>query len=257
MTLEQLVKNYKELQDNAVIIGYRGSIAHGMYVPNTDPNSIDDVDLIAVSMGDIDHYFGFKPFGSRETKEIRQDPWDVVIYELRKFVGLLKNGNPNVLALLWNKPEHLIKVSSEGQTLINNRHLFLGKHIYTSFIGYAKGQMHKMTAFKFEGYMGDKRKKLVEKYGYDTKNAAHMIRLIRMLVEFLQTGDIVVYRPDAAELLEIKHGKWTLDQVKIEAERLFRNAAAVYNTCTLPEKPQIEVIDQLVVDMMKEHFNVK
>jgi len=31
---------------NTIFLGYRGSIAHGMYVPNSDPNSIDDKDIM-------------------------------------------------------------------------------------------------------------------------------------------------------------------------------------------------------------------
>ena len=31
-----------------IIVGYRGSIAHGMYLANTDPNSIDDKDIMGV-----------------------------------------------------------------------------------------------------------------------------------------------------------------------------------------------------------------
>jgi len=30
------------LPDNLILLGYRGSIAHNMYVPQHDPNSIDD-----------------------------------------------------------------------------------------------------------------------------------------------------------------------------------------------------------------------
>lgn len=30
------------LNEWCILLGYRGSVAHGMYVPNSDPNSIDD-----------------------------------------------------------------------------------------------------------------------------------------------------------------------------------------------------------------------
>ena len=57
------------------------------------------------------------------------------------------------------------------------------------------------------GYLGDKRKQLVLEHGYDSKNAAHLIRLLRMCKEFLATGEMIVFRPDAAELLDIKKGQ--------------------------------------------------
>lgn len=38
--------------------------------------------------------------------------------------------------------------------------------------------------------MGEKRKQLVAKHGYDTKNASHLIRLLRMGMEFLTVEEI-------------------------------------------------------------------
>ena len=33
-----------------ILMAYRGSIAHGMYTPSTDPDSIDDKDLMGVCL---------------------------------------------------------------------------------------------------------------------------------------------------------------------------------------------------------------
>jgi hypothetical protein len=61
---------------------------------------------------------------------------------------------------------------------------------------------------------------------YDSKNAAHLIRLLRMGIEFLIEGAMYVERADGPELLEIKRGGWTLGKVKAEAERLFQLGGA-------------------------------
>ena len=34
--------------EGLILLGYRGSIAHGMYVPQEDPDSIDDKDVMGV-----------------------------------------------------------------------------------------------------------------------------------------------------------------------------------------------------------------
>ena len=70
--------------------------------------------------------------------------------------------------------------------------------------------------------MGQKRRELVRRVGYDAKNAAHLIRLLRMGIEFLIEGTMHVERADAPELLDIKRGEWPLEKVKAEAERLFQ-----------------------------------
>ena len=77
--------------------------------------------------------------------------------------------------------------------------------------------------------LGAKRKALVEHFGFDTKAASHLIRLLRMGIEFLTDGELQVTRHvDGPQLLEIKRGEWTLDQVKAEADRLFKLSEKTY-----------------------------
>lgn len=57
------------------------------------------------------------------------------------------------------------------------------------------------------------RSELEEQFGYDTKHAMHLVRLLRMGTEILSTGQVNVLRPDAKELLEIRDGKWSYDEL--------------------------------------------
>jgi len=251
MLPQSLIQTYSGLGEWAILHGYRGSIAHGMYMPPSDPNSLADKDTMSVCVPSLDYYFGLKEYGSRQTKEIKQGEWDIVVYTLQKFINLLYKGNPNVLTLLWLDPQHYIQVKAAGQYLIDQRELFVGKHVYQSFTGYAYSQLKRMERINFKGYMGEKRKRLVMKHGYDTKNAAHLIRLLRMGIEFMRDGTIQVTRPDAAELLDIKRGEWRLEQVKSEAERLFKAAEEGYNSSSLPEKPDFEAVHRLTVEVTR------
>jgi uncharacterized protein len=241
------------MTDWCILHGYRGSIAHGMFEPSIEPNSIDDKDTMAICVPSLDHYFGLAEYGSRGTREIKVGPWDIVIYESRKMLRLLAQGNPNVLALLWLPENMYIKRTAAGQMILDRREIFVGRHVYKPFVGYATQQFYKMEHGAFKGYMGDKRKALVEKYGYDTKNAAHLIRLLRMGIEFLRDGILHVDRGgyDATELLAIKHGEWTLERVKAEAERLFRRAEETYDRSTLPAGPDRQRIGWLAVDVVE------
>jgi predicted nucleotidyltransferase len=242
------------MEPEAILIGYRGSITHGTYMPQNDPNSIDDKDVMSIVIPPIDFYLGLKNWGSRGTKEIKQDEWDIVVYELKKYLSLVAKSNPNVLSLLWLDDGDYIFISDLGKMLIANRDMFITKQAYHSFIGYAHGQAHRMTHMAFEGYMGEKRKRLVKQYGYDTKNAAHLIRLLRMGIEYLSEGRLYVKRQDATQLLEIKHGEWTLEQVQKEADRLFVLAHESYVRSNLPSEPNKKAINDLCVTMLKERF---
>jgi hypothetical protein len=102
-----------------------------------------------------------------------------------------------------------------------------------------------MTALAYQGYMGEKRKQLVDKFGYDTKNASHLIRLLRMAIEFLGDGDLQVFRNDAYELLQIKRGEWALEKIMQHSEDLFKLAREAYAYSPLPPKPDHEKISKL------------
>lgn len=253
---EVLTKN-PSLQEWSILLGYRGSIAHGMYVPPKEPTSIDDKDLMGVCIPPLDHYFGLKVFGSHGTQEIKEGEWDIVVYETRKFVQLLAQGNPNVLSLLWLAPNYYVHVTEAGHLLIENRNLFVGRHVYHSFTGYAHSQLHRMTHNAFQGHMGEKRRQLVEKFGFDTKNAAHLIRLLRMGTEFLIEGDLHVLREDAKQLLEIKRGEWSLDQIMREADKCFSQAQEAYMKSTLPNRVDMDKVNALCESIVQTHIYFK
>lgn len=242
--------------NNSIILGYRGSISHGMYVPPKNPTSIDDKDLMSVCVPSLDYYLGLKSFGSGGTKEIKQDEWDIVLYEVKKFISLLTQGNPNVLSMLWLAPNHYIDVTDAGQLIIDNRNAFVGKHVYHSFVGYAHSQLHRMTHNAFQGHVGEKRRQLVDRFGYDTKNAAHLIRLLRMGTEFLVEGQLHVLREDAKQLLEIKRGEWTLERVLNEADYGFKKAEEAYIQSSLPVQPDKARINRLCMEVLQVHFGL-
>lgn len=251
MELPKNISSMSCIEDWCILLGYRGSIAHGTYRPNNDPNSIDDVDLQGICIPSIDYYYGLKEFGSRGTVEIKRDEWDIVLFELTKAIRLLEKGNPNILSILWLDRKYYLSISAAGQMLIDNRDLFTSKRIYHSFAGYASGQLKRMTHLACKGYMGEKRKRLVKQYGYDTKNAAHLIRILETGIEFLHEGVLHVCRKNAEKLLEIKDGKWSLEKVKAEAERLFRLAEVTNCLSRLPDKPDHEKVNKLCVDISK------
>lgn len=239
-TQEALKRAMGTFQGKLILSGYVGSTAHGTHVPKTDPKSIDDIDVMGVFVGPADHYIGLK---HKEGINSFIDEWDIVLYDIKKFVHLLLKNNPNVLGTLYLAP-NLYHVKTEaGQRLIDNRDLFLSKLCYKSFCGYAYSQLHRMTHMAFEGYMGDKRKQLVAEHGFDTKNAAHLIRLLRMGTEALVEGTLHVFRHDAEELKAIKRGEWTLEQVKTEAERLFKVMEEAYLRSYIQSRKSKESLD--------------
>ena len=240
----------KRIPDNTVMLGYMGSHSHGTFIPSNNPNSIDDIDLMGFSLGPIESYIGLGKFEQMIHKE---NEWDIVVYEIRKFTRLLLQQNPNVVGLLWLKDDLYIHDDIQRQ-YVERREIFSSKLAYKSFIGYAISQREKMKMHNFEGYMGAKRKAIVEKYGYDIKNAAHTIRILRMGIEFLNTSKLNVFREDAAELIDIKTGKWEFDKVIALADQLLKDAELALKSSKLPDCPNEKEAEILLMKVIKERL---
>lgn len=90
------------------------------------------------------------------------------------------------------------------------------------------------------------------KYGYDTKHGMHLVRLMRMCCEVLETGVLNVRRHDAADLLEIRHGAWSFDRITEYARKAMARADELYLTTELPRQPDHKKIDTLCVQLTKE-----
>ena len=89
---------------------------------------------------------------------------------------------------------------------------------------------------------------LEEQFGYDCKHAMHLVRLLRMGAEALETGVINVKRADAAELLDIRAGKWSYNELVEYAEDMddkVRNQ--LYKTTSLRNKPDIKAAAELTL----------
>src|SRR3990172_628419 len=209
---------------NVILEGYRGSHGHGTYIPSFEPSSIDDIDIFRVVVQPEEYYLGLNSYlKTQEHYEAFVGEYDILVYDIRKFVYLLSKGNPNVHIFLWLRHEDYFKITDAGRYLISNRTEFLSQRIIQSFGGYAISQFKRMTHIKYEGYMGKKRKSLVNRYGYDCKNAAHCIRLLATAIDLLKTGKLIAYREkDKDTLIEIKSGRGTMEKVNEYAEKLMK-----------------------------------
>jgi uncharacterized protein len=78
------------------------------------------------------------------------------------------------------------------------------------------------------------RAELESRHGYDTKHAMHLIRLMRMGLEILETGELLVRRPDAEELTAIRDGALSYDELMEAATALQSRMVDAAGTTRLP-----------------------
>jgi len=90
--------------------------------------------------------------------------------------------------------------------------------------------------------------------GYDSKNMMHVFRLLLMAKEIATDSAINVFRKDRDFLLSIKAGEFEYDDLVIKAEKLKDELPAFYQKANLPEEPNIEDVDDLLVKIRTAYY---
>jgi hypothetical protein len=350
----------KWLPERTIYLTRHGSHAYGTNLPTSD------LDIRGVTIAPIHYYLGIS-----ETFEqaLQSKPDDFTVFDIRKFVKLAADANPNALEILFTDPEDHLLVTPASEKLFAARQHFLSKKAKHTFSGYARAQMKRIQGHyrwlkdppkapptradfglpertvipadqlaaaqaaiqkqidqwawhEMEGVdpairqalqdefarrlaeitlwgedeVGDKtwraasravgydanfielldmerryttklrewqnyqkwlrernpaRAELEAKYGMDTKHASHLVRITRMCRELLTEGVVRVRRPDAAELLAIRNGAWTYEELLEYSERQDAELNELVKTSTLPKQPNRKALDQLCIDLIQ------
>lgn len=347
--------NLHWLPERTIYLARHGSHAYGTSLPTSDE------DFRGVAIPPPEYYLGVQ--NNFEQAEIK-DP-DLVVFELRKFVRLAAQCNPNVIEILFVDWDDVIQVTPLGKMLLDSRGLFITKRVRHTFAGYAASQLGRIRRHRrwlenppkappsradyglpertlipadqlaaaraavqkkvdswsedfldelepgarialtgriadhlaelgvstrqelwpaaaraiglhdnlIEVMTGERRYETVRKewesfqtwqrernparaeleakYGFDSKHAMHLVRLLRMCREILTTKEVHVRRPDAAELLEIRNGAWTYEQLIEWAEREDLELEKVSEQSTLPKGPDMHAIDRLCINLVQ------
>lgn len=98
------------------------------------------------------------------------------------------------------------------------------------------------------------RSELEAKHGYDTKHAMHLVRLLRMGVEILTTGQVLVKRPDAEELLSIRHGAWSYEKVVDYANEIDNKLDELEKSSDLQWSPDWKKIEELQIELIEKRL---
>jgi uncharacterized protein len=100
------------------------------------------------------------------------------------------------------------------------------------------------------------RSALEAKFGYDTKHAMHLIRLQRMAIGTLTTGELNVHRTDRDELLAIRDGIWSFDELEAQADARQVDIVNAKASSVLPEEPNTERLNNLCVEIIERELTL-
>lgn len=96
-----------------------------------------------------------------------------------------------------------------------------------------------------------RRAELERRYGYDTKHAMHLLRLMRTGLELLEHGELRVRRADADELRAVRDGKLSFDELLAHADELQERMEAAARRSTLPEELDFEFVEELSLELIR------
>jgi predicted nucleotidyltransferase len=342
------------LEQHTILVAVGGSKAYGMHTATSDldlkgvcisPKSVTLGFVHGFEQADDKrHMDTFHKLLNEEETALAANGLEGTVYDLRKFMGLARKGNPNILEVLFCSDEGVKLVTKEGELLRENASLFLSQAVRYSYTGYAVAQLKRIKGHRnwlldpknerperrdfgllenpeidkhtrgmieakvrqqldrgFEReealklcaalfpeyeYLSDpnwvaklnaeyafgkameewtkyqewmrtrnvKRAELEAKYGYDTKHAAHLVRLLRTGHELLTTGKLHVKRPDAEELLAIRNGLWTYDGLIEWADRMVALLDDKSIKSVLPHSPDQEKLNELCVKLHESFY---
>ena len=128
----------KELKEKNLIIfeAIMGSHAYGTVLPTSDK------DVRGVWMQPFEDIL---QYGYAE--QVADEKNDVVYYELRRFINLLRDNNPNIVEILFAPEDCILTTSDEWKILKSVDKKFLTQKCRWTFAGYAIDQIKKARGY--------------------------------------------------------------------------------------------------------------
>ena len=132
-------------EQNKILVIRTGSHLYGTSVPESDE------DFMGLFVAPKEYYLGMKTVKEVNCNVVSKtadgkndkDAIDSKLYELKNFVRLAADGNPNIIESLFVNENNITDSNFIGRRLLHNKFLFPSKLVKQRFIGYAVGQLHK------------------------------------------------------------------------------------------------------------------
>jgi uncharacterized protein len=230
--------NLNELQNDLTHrVIYRcviGSQAYGL------ASEESDIDRRGIYLPKADSHWSLYGVPEQLENHVTQENY----WELQKFLILALKSNPNVLECLYSP---MVEFKSPlADELLAMRSAFVSRLVYQTYNGYVLSQFKKMqTSIRNQGQL-------------KWKHVMHLIRLLLAGIEVLRTGNVPVHvGENRNELLAIRQGEMTWEEVNDWRLRLHKDFNAAYEKTTLPERPDYELANAFLLKARRLACNIE
>lgn len=226
------------------------TLSGGMSYGTTLPDSNADMDFTYVTVMPMEHYLGLDGDGQVDSVqsfgEWKGRKTDTTYHEVTKFFRMLAGGNPATFPFLFQKDPNLAGAKAFRlweELVLANRSLFCSKAPYHTFRGMALQELA-----RFQKSLGS------EKPAW--KAAMHSLRLMRMLVEYLDSGTMRVSRVgvDQEYLWSVRKGEVYAATVVEEVDMQLALAEMLMEATDLPSRCDMAALSKLLVQLKQEFW---
>lgn len=239
-----------------ILRGVVGSTIHGLHVSD----GLEDRDEMGVCVEPLEAAMGvgapfeqyiYRTAVEREQKheaKSRAGDLDLTVFSLRKYVRLALKGNPTVLNLLFVPPAECVIRTARGAQLQDLAPFIVSREAGKAYLGYMQAQRQRLTGER--GQKDVNRPELVEKYGFDTKYAMHVLRLGYQGVEILETGHLSfpMREPARGWLRHVRLGEVKLQDCLTVAGELEARIKDLLDTSPLPPESNRKKVEEWMLD---------
>jgi len=210
-------------------------------------NENSDEDHRGVIIPPIEYFYGLEKFEQWDGDDLYED---ACFYDIRKFVRLAMNGNPNVIEYFW-ADTNVIEVHPVWIELRSYKRQFLSKALIKPHMGMAQDHIKKLEVPGRK--CGVKGRELIAKHGYNTKDAACVLRILWQCYELLLNCNLQFPRHDNDILKDVIAGKYTLQECKAMIDNDIEMVKDAERMTDLPEEPNYDMINKTLIAILRQY----
>lgn len=168
------------------------------------------------------------------------------INHLKDLFALFYNEKLNYKGIVKDKNNDDIRLSEIPRSETSIAYFIFQKDEYSSYCKQYQEYWEWMSLRNEDRYTTN----IAHEKNYDSKNMMHTIRLLKVAKELLETGNLNVKRTeDRDELLAIKNGDFTYEEIMIKAENLQREIEEKSKLNLLPTELKSLEIEEFLINL--------
>lgn len=198
----------------------------------------------------VDNWFGVFPKCASKilSNRCKNSYYHYCINQLKK----MKSFNLNDLETLERLENELVVAGVDLTHVVANQHKRQEWTCDGRTVGEAIDEYSKFRKERFNGggRLGAKRKELIRKYGFDLKNAVHIMRLAEAGVQILTTGKLSLKSANREFLLKVKNGE-------IEKEKVLASVESILSmletdlVSVVPDEPNEKFAEEHIISILQ------